>query len=308
MDRLKSLHEGELGLIEVVDFGARAIPALRALLFAREPSGIYQPRRLAVAALAALQEYDVLRDFLLAPHDIPDPVQRLGEEAVMNAAALALAHVREEWVFDLLMSVAEDQILPGVVGALGAFERAEAIPHLVAALAEEESRPVAKAALRKLGARARPSLLVAAAEGSSADESESSLRYRRSALRLLTEIGIEPETWPVLRHLMLHRDVETAMLACEIGLSCAPELERREAVRRLIELLPHANWLLSDEIERRVAAYFEIAEDIIDDSLREMDTAPQETEATPNGDSTKNRIRRALTRVKLREKSRSQNK
>ena len=66
IDRLKSLHEGDLGILEVIACGTRAIPALRALLFARGGSGLYQTRCRAVAALAALGAYDVLKDFLSA--------------------------------------------------------------------------------------------------------------------------------------------------------------------------------------------------------------------------------------------------
>lgn len=287
IERLKSLHDGERGLIEIIACGSRAIPALRALLFAREPSGIYQPRRLAARALAALEAYDALVDFLRAPHDIADAVERVGEEAVMNAAARALADVREEPIFELLMSLAHDQFLPGVIDALGKFERAEAIPHFIAALAEDESRPAAEAALRKLGVCARQSLLVVAAGEPSPLESESSLRRRRSALRLLIEIGIEPETWPVLRHLMQDRDAQTAMLACEIALAIAPDPEKREAIRRLVVLLRDADWPLSEEIERRLAAHFEAAKDIIAASIREAEMAPDD-------DSAKSRIRRVL--------------
>jgi hypothetical protein len=56
MDKLMSLQEGDLGETAC---GNRAIAALRALLFEREPSGLYPARCRAVAALAALGAYDV---------------------------------------------------------------------------------------------------------------------------------------------------------------------------------------------------------------------------------------------------------
>ncbi|MGO9234689.1 MAG: hypothetical protein ACLP4V_11645 [Methylocella sp.] len=62
--KLKSLYGGYRGLIEVVTCGNTAIPALRALLFEREPSGLYQSRCLAVRALSALKAYDMLVDYL----------------------------------------------------------------------------------------------------------------------------------------------------------------------------------------------------------------------------------------------------
>ena len=42
--RLKSFREGDSGLLEVVDLGPEAVPALRRLLFDPEPSGLHQAR------------------------------------------------------------------------------------------------------------------------------------------------------------------------------------------------------------------------------------------------------------------------
>jgi hypothetical protein len=119
IDKLKLLHAGDLGVDEVAACGTRAIPALRQLLFERDPSGLYQVRRRAVEALAALGAYDVLMDFLRVPREADDPVERMGDEAVTNAAALALTKVREEHVFQLLLLVAKRRHLIGVIAALG---------------------------------------------------------------------------------------------------------------------------------------------------------------------------------------------
>jgi HEAT repeat protein len=128
LDRLKSLHDGDLGVLEITAFGRRAIPALRALLLEGESSGIYHPRCRAVDALAALRAYDVLIEFLSAPRDVADPVNRTGEEAVMSSAARALTGVDDERVFPLLLDLAKRQPLAGVIDALGSFRRPEAIP------------------------------------------------------------------------------------------------------------------------------------------------------------------------------------
>ena len=128
IDKLKSLHDGVRGVIEIVACGRQAVPALRALLFEREPSGLYQPRCLAVRALAVLEAYDVLVEYLNAPRAIADPVERVGEDAVINAAARALAGLHEARIFELLMSLAETRPLPGVVGALGRFGRTRGDP------------------------------------------------------------------------------------------------------------------------------------------------------------------------------------
>ena len=68
---LRQLHGGERAFMDVVACGPRAIPALRKLLFEREPSGLFQPRCLAVDALAVLGAKEVLLDFLAnSPREI----------------------------------------------------------------------------------------------------------------------------------------------------------------------------------------------------------------------------------------------
>jgi hypothetical protein len=279
IDELKSLHDGYRGLIEVVTCGNKAIPALRALLFEREPSGLYQPRCLAVSALAALESYDVLIEYLNAPREVADPVERVGEDAVINAAARALADQHHERILVLLLKLAETRLLPGVIVALGGFGRVEAIPYLVEALAEDESRLAAEAGLRNLGAPARQALLDAATQcwPSVERESDSSVRRRRSALALLTEIGIRPEQWPLLRRLMQDEDAKIAVLACKICLTSAIESEKDAAVRRLISLLPSVDFVLTDEIEKCLTFHF-------DDVGKAATAAIQAGDTPPNGD------------------------
>jgi hypothetical protein len=265
MDRLKSLHEGDLGIVEITACGTRAIPTLRALLFARERSGLYHARRGAVAALAALGAYDVLMDFLTARREAGDAVERLGDEAVTNAAALALTNLREERVFQLLLALVGRRLLPGVIGALGTFRRPEAIPHLTDALAEDDCRVTAEAAIRKFGRAARPALIEAAdlRLPSPDPESVSSRRRRRSALGLLAELGISRKAWRKLRHLMQDEDAHVAVLACNIGLEINSIADVDDAVHRLIELLHDADWMLAEEIATCLTLHFDKAKQII---------------------------------------------
>ncbi len=255
--KLKSFHDGDRGLLETVACGTQAIASLRALLFEREPSGLFQARCRAVEALAALAAYDVLAEFLRAPREAADPVERVGDDVVANAAARALGSLREPHVFELLMWLAETNPLPGVIAALGSSGRAEAIPYLVEALAEDESRLAAEAALRDFGPRTHQALAVAACRSSPPleDESESRLRQRRSALGLLAETGARPELWPALRNLMHEKNSKLAMLACKIGLLSAPEAEKRDVILRLLSLLPDADFLLEQEINHCLVSY-----------------------------------------------------
>ena len=263
IEKLRSVHNGEQGLLEAIACGAQAIPALRALLFAREPSGLFQTRCLAVQGLASLEASDVLIDFLSARPEIADATERVGEDAVINAAARALMGRRDELLFDLLMTIAETRLLPGVIAALGAFGRVEPLPYFIAALAEDESRPAAGSALRDLGPSACEALAAVAAsrQSSRAEESQSRIRQRRSALILLSEIGMQPHLWPVLRQAMWDQDARISALACQICLSVADECEKPDAVRRLVGLLENADYLLSLKIEQCLATHFDLVKE-----------------------------------------------
>ena len=134
-------------MADVRALGCRAIPALRETLFAREPSGLYQARCRAAEALALIGAHDVLIEFLQTAHAAADPVERLGDDAVVNAAARLLVGRTEETVFELLLDPARRPCLTGVLAALASFRRPEAIPRLVASLADDASRPTAERAL-----------------------------------------------------------------------------------------------------------------------------------------------------------------
>jgi hypothetical protein len=264
--RLLNLYDGEMGVLDLILHGPRAIPALRVFLFRRDRSGIYQPRRWAIEVLAALGAHDVLRDYLLAPHEATDPVERTGDEAVVNAAARALSKVRQEWVFRLLLDLAGHRISAGVIEGLGSFDRPEAIPALIEALAEDDCRAIAEACLQRLGTAAQPALLLAALKRrpSAHNESETSLRQRRSALRVVAERELAPRDRHVLRELMADRDSRIAVLACKLCLGSAAEEEKIAVIRRLEELTRNADcdWILAMQI-RHVLQDFRSADGLM---------------------------------------------
>jgi hypothetical protein len=271
---LKSFRDGEFGVACVVACGEQAIPALHTALFQREPSGLYQARCRAVEALAALGAHNVLIEFLEADRKIADPIERVGEDAVINAAASALANTREEHVFELLLRLAKRACLTGVIGGLSAYRKVEAVPGLLNALEEDASRPTAEAALKRLGEPAYSALLRTVHQRlpSREQESESSVRRRRSALRLLAEMGIPCEGWPSLRPLMHDLDAKVAALTCEIGLDLAPVAESTEAVGCLIALLAHDDWMLQEEIKTALIVHFKRLRGTIERYLNELRT------------------------------------
>jgi hypothetical protein len=251
MERLASIHEGAQSVTDLVHFGAAALPPLRSLLLRREKSGLHQARCRATDALAALKGYDILDEFLRLERPIADPVERLGEETVISAAARALARRHDERTFKLLDSLARRRSLTGALLALGSFSRAESIPVFVRALAEDEVRLTAEAVLRNFGSRARPHLLAAACDvDGRTSPSESDHRKRRSALGLLGELRTKRSDWFRLRPLLTSDDLETAILTAGLGLKIGDANERKESANILRELRLRADWLRRLQIDQ----------------------------------------------------------
>jgi HEAT repeat protein len=269
--KLKSLHDGDAAVTQAVACGKQIVPALRQILFERERSGLYQIRCRALEALTGLGAFDVLVEFLETDRIITDPVERVGEDAVINAAARTLPNVDDPHVFAVLLRLARHSHLMGVIRALGISGRPEAIPALVAALEDDTSRTTAEIALRTFGRRAKGALLNAATMQLpvAARESQTSVRRRRSALSLLAQIVITREAWAILRHLVDDPDAKIATLACEICLKCASTVERFKAVQRLIQLLVHEDWLRRDDSERVLLSHFAFTRGPIVAYLRE---------------------------------------
>jgi hypothetical protein len=180
--------------------------------------------------------------------------------------------------------------------ALKEISQPEAIPHLIARLAEDPTRGEAEAALRKLGAAARPALVAAALNPLPSAEGEalSSLRARRSAVAVLCEVGVTLEEWMSLRTLMAAPDEWLAALACKLGLAeIQPMPDRVEAVRHLIPLLGSVDRRLVERIEDWLAAHYEVTNRILIESF--------DTPASALGHAVRDGpIREALLRVTAR--------
>lgn len=294
--KLISLVDGDRAISKAAACGHRAIPALRAILWARELGGLFETRCRAVDALVLLGAYDVLIDYLAAPPCRTDPGERIAQDAVTNAAARAVVASDDVRVVPLLLRLAQQRPLAGVIEALGRLKREEALPYFVDALAEDFARPAAEAAIRALGSKTRPALLDAAVRRrpSAAAESPSSRRRRLSALKLLAELGPpDPVTWPPLRDLIREDDPAIAALACRLCLASGDEPSVHRAVERLVELLGSAEWPLSEDIEECLVERFEKARDFV--TPRVEQGLPEGSYYDPGA-----RISRSLARVVAR--------
>ncbi len=259
---LHSLNEGELGIDMLVACGERAIGPLRRFLLQGKPSGIFVPRQRAVKALAELGAKQVLLDYLAFDEQIADPVAALGEEAVKNTAARALGAWHTEDVYQALLRTLRRRRLRGVIEALGEFPgRSEAVPELVAALEDDFCRSSAEDVLRNLGETAHFAFIDAARtpNPSGARETPSSRSRRRAALRLLESLRLLVEDWRKLAALLHDRDPEIAARAAAIALNLADRRNQELAVKRMIEVLPAADWLLQGEIQGWLETHREAA-------------------------------------------------
>ncbi len=276
--RLRSLKEGGAAVLDAVALGVKAVPLLRELLFERDSAGIFAPRQRAVKALAALDLPGVLREFVERWEPAADPVERLGDEAVLGTAARALAAGRDQSAYPLLCATARRHRVPGVIEALGAYRRAESAPLLIAALEDDCAAGAAEEALRALGRGILSPLTDTAsrpATGLSGGETPSSRRRRLSALRLLLELGASRDVWEKLAGLVEERDHEIAALACRLGLVTAGDEGKRLCARRLVALLPWLGWPQRQEAEESLAANLAFAAEFVEQALAASAAGPE---------------------------------
>ncbi len=270
--QIRSLSESETVVLKAVSLREAAIPLLREVLFERDPTGIYHARIRAIKALAALGAFDPIAEYVREWRPATDPVERLGDEAVLSTAARALAAARRETDRSLLLEAARTHPVPGVLEAVGEFGITEAIPHLIKALEDDVNRASAEQALKKIGRPCVSALVEAALSphtSKSGRETPSSVIRRRSALRLLSELGIKAESWRLLCRLTNDPDDEVAALACRLGLCFAPPESRQECALKLVRLLEVAGSLLKCEIEEWLVDYFAIAGQAVERALQE---------------------------------------
>lgn len=258
---LSSLHEGELGIDMLVACGEKALQPLRRLLLHGKPSGIFVPRQRAVRALAELGAKDILLDYLVSEQHIADPVVAHAEEAVKNTAARALAAWRTDDVYAALRWALRSGHLLSAIETLGEFRRPEAVPELVAAMEDDFCRSTAEESLRKLGELAHEALVEAARtpDPSGANEQPPSRSRRRTALRLLGQLQLSIDDWQRVAALVHDSDPEIAARAGALALAVAEERDKNLAIRRLIEVLPKADWLLQGDIQSWLAAHLNMA-------------------------------------------------
>jgi HEAT repeat protein len=296
IEKLNSLLEGEQASAALVACGQPAVEPLRRFLMEGRPSGIYQPRRWAVEALAGLQAKDVLLDYLRSNRPIADPVARMGEDAVQSAAAAALKQWPGDEVCEVLTSIIQHRHLAGAVEALGELGYVEATPSIIAALEDDVCRKTAETALQKLGHAAVPELMIAALNQRPNREEESplSLRRRSSAAQLLFDIGVSADQWIPLRRLIDETEPGILTAAARMAWQVGARVDAGAIAARLIAALDHADWYFRDEIGDVLVEIFEVAEQMVDHEIARRINQPLEKRVADNALRTLLRVARRI--------------
>lgn len=253
---LDCLETGKEAAANLVEYGPNAIEPLRAYLLKGKPCKIFQPRFWAVQALGCLGAKEILLEYLSQEREIPDPEDRFGEEAVESAAARSLAAWPDEEMFQSLLKLSERRMLNGLIEALAAYKRPATIPYFERALEDDFYRATAEKAFQELGQLSYLALARSAVtpRPDACEETPSSLERRRSAVRLLNEIGMTPEYWPTLRRLLHESDGALVVGASKLGVSLASREDLMAMTHRLIALLASGPWHLQEDVERLLVA------------------------------------------------------
>ena len=270
IDGLRSLHDGDRVVGQLIGYGPAAIAALRDFLINGRPESTYQPRARAVEALAGLGAVDALIEFLNTPSRTLDPVVRFAEDAVENIAALELASWHTEEVFTCLYGRLCKRPQRGVIEAIGAFRRPETGRFLIGALEDDVCRLAAIDALRPIASGLHDELAAAATlrlPGSS-DERPSSLLRRRAVLSLLAESPDEAGESSWALPLLEEDDPEVVLRAAQIILHANPGCVSSLIARRLVAVLPRADWTLYEDFERLLSSVHEAALPLLRDELQ----------------------------------------
>jgi hypothetical protein len=274
---LNSLLEGESAKAALVELGPAAVPSLRRFLLEGRPSTVYQPRRWAVEALGALGAREVLMEYLALP-PVPDPQVEFAEQAVRNAAVREFLRWPDDATVSFLLALAGRMMLPGLAEVFGQLRLAEAIPYLDRALEDDFCRLPAEEALASIGAPARGALILSATTPLPAKdlESPSSLRRRQSVLRVLVQIGVRAEDWPMLRGLLEEEDPEIVTLTCLLAVKSGIAEAAGPGAARLLSIAGRAPWFLLEDIVDCLRSWRESAKSAIAAEVERRMQAPPE--------------------------------
>ena len=240
---LESLTDGELAVDILVACGSRTVPFLSHLLLDGPPQSIAAPRCLAVRALGGLGEKHILLQYLRTWKHPADPAVTMAEDAVRSAAAKELLRWPSQEVFDVLMVCIRERASLGLVEALGAFGRAEAVSVLFHVLLDDICGNAAIEMLRRTPEHTKAfALQLLAASSLEGEQAPSTLYMLRSTLVLLLGMKVSKTEWASISHLLDWADAEIVITCAEIGMCTASVKEHPAIISNIFRILPDCNW------------------------------------------------------------------
>jgi hypothetical protein len=175
-----------------------------------------------------------------------DPVVLFAEDAVRSTAAHELMRWREEEVFQALLKAAGQRATMGLIEALGAFGRSEAVPSLFERLEDDLCRNAAFTALCRTPEEARQYAILSVQQRSLTGPTAS--RRRRAAAELFRKLGISREEWQDISPLLEDDDPTVVVCVASAGFRVAIQEEFPAIVRALFRVAHKLNWLQEDEV------------------------------------------------------------
>ncbi len=249
IDALESLTDGELAVDILIACGSRTVPFLSRALLDGAPRSIAVSRCRIVRALGGLGEEHILLQYLRNWKQPTDPAVSMAEDTVRSIAAKELLRWPSQELFDVLLVSVRQRASLGLIEALGAFGRGEAIPVFFQVLQDDLCRNAAKEMLRKTPEGTKIFALQLLAEHSLEGEQwPSSLHALQSSLALLSEMNISKAEWDSIRTFLAWADAEIVITCAEIGVRSAPAKEHSAIVHNVFRVLTDCNWLQESRV------------------------------------------------------------
>jgi hypothetical protein len=164
--------------------------------------------------------------------------------------------------------------LPGAIETLAAYGRAETIPYLDRALQDDLCRAAAEEGFRRIGPEARRALVSSITPLPNADEEiPSSVHRRRSALALLSEIGIDRESWSELRSLLSEDDPEITARIARLAVGVEAHTDATAAAAHLVSALPSFPWFVQEDSEHALPDLAPASEAVVESEIARRSSA-----------------------------------
>lgn len=259
---LESIANGDGAMYALVAAGQEAVPFIESYLVRGKPRSLSEGRVRAVKALGLLRALPSLLLYLDSYQSPADAVVLFAEDAVRSAAANELIGWKTDEVYGALVKAAAARATPGLIKAIGEFERPSSMRLLFSAFEDDICRDEAINAVRRLPAEGcayalaylhgRTDLPIAGPRA---------LRRVRTTLDLLYEWTLPDSEWPWIKPFVESADPSTALRAIALGIEHSSEEELPLLFARLLDISDRLNWLEEAEAFQLLKRHLPVAQE-----------------------------------------------